>query len=213
MENERILMLMSIDNRKYANFHGCGEFGIPKIYPETMPDCKSWTGFNYVKSRVKNPENNGVHFFLYDYQFLRVWRTPTKYIDLLKKFNCVLSPDFSIYSDYPKAMMIYNHYRKHWLGAYWQSQGIKVIPTISWANEDSFDWCFDGEPENSAVAVSSVGTQLNKETKKAFMKGYDAMLEKLGPETILFFGKVPDEAEGNIIKCPTFYEKFSEMVI
>lgn len=101
----------------------------------------------FSKSFVERPKllmsskktDCGIHFFLDDYQFMRLWNNPERYIDLLKKFNCVLSPDFSLYADYPTALQIYNHYRKHWLAACWQMYGIEVIPTICWSNEKSFE--------------------------------------------------------------------------
>lgn len=147
-------------------------------------------------------------FFLDDYQFQRLWNTPDRYIEKLQNFNCVLSPDFSLYTDYPTALQIYNHYRKHWIGAYLQLYGIEVIPTICWSDEKSFEWCFDGEPIGGTVAVSSVGTQKNKIAKELFLKGYKEMIERLQPETIIFYGRVPEECEENIINIKSFQEKF-----
>ena len=56
---------------------------------------------------------------------------------MLREFRYVLSPDFSTYTEFPKAIQIYNHYRKHWVGAYLQEAGVNVIPTISLSTEDS----------------------------------------------------------------------------
>lgn len=133
------------------------------------------------------------------------------YLELLSRFKCVCTPDFSTYTDFPKAIQIYNHYRKHWLGAYWQSNGIAVIPTISWGDNKSFEWCFDGEPVGGVVAVSSVGTQLNKDSRKLFLDGYNEMLVRLQPELIYFYGNVPDECKGNIVRLTAFQEKFRKL--
>ena len=141
-----------------------------------------------------------MHFFLDDYQFNRLWNRPDKYIPLLSKFKYVLSPDFSMYTDYPKAMQMWKHYQKHWLGAYMELFGIKVIPTVGWSDKDSFKWCFDGEPRNSIVAVSSIGTQKDKESKQLFLEGYNKMLEVLKPTKILFWGNIPNEIDkSNVI--------------
>lgn len=129
---------------------------------------------------------------------------------MLGQFQYVLTPDFSTYTDFPKAIQIYNHYRKHWIGVYLQENGIKVIPTISWSTEESFDWCFDGEPVGSTVAVSSVGCMNNRDKKELFVKGYNAMIEKLHPQSIIFYGQIPDECKGNIIRIKAFQEKFKE---
>lgn len=185
-----------------------GKFNIPVIKADDAV-YSEFIGFNYAKS-CKEPKDKALHFFLDDYQFTRLWNRPDAYINVLSQFSCVLSPDFSLYADFPAAMQIYNHYRKHWLAAYWQQLGIKVIPTICWSDEKSFDWCFDGEPVGGTVAVSSVGTQNSKAAKAAFMLGYDAMLERLAPEKIIFYGNVPDECRGDIIHVKSFQDKFRE---
>lgn len=150
-------------------------------------------------------------FFLDDYQFTRLWKNINKYIPMLQKFRYVMSPDFSIYTDFPKAMQIYNHYRKHWCGAYLQEAGVRIIPTISWSTPDSFEWCFDGEPEGSTVAVSSVGCMNSKEKKTLFLAGYEEMVRRLQPEMIIFYGTVPDESMGNIVRVRAFTDKFKEV--
>lgn len=105
-------------------------------------------------------------------------------------------------------MQIYNHYRKHWLGAYWQDHGITVIPTISWSDYSSFDWCFDGEPVGGMVAVSSVGTQNNPVTRELFITGYREMMDRLEPSTVIMYGNTPDECYGNIVRVGAFQEKW-----
>lgn len=186
---------------------GVGEYGIPQIAPTQFENCE-FIGFNYISS-CKVPEEKGVHFFLDDYQFNRVWSSPDRYIDMLARFKYVMSPDFSTYTDFPMAIQIYNHYRKHWLAAYWQEHGIQVIPTISWSTGESFVWSFDGEPIHSTVAVSSVGTQMNKESKKLFLRGYETMVKVLQPETIIFYGNVPGECSGNIVQIKAFQDRFT----
>lgn len=92
------------------------------------------------------------------------------------------------------------------LGAYWQNNGITAIPTISWSDKASFDWCFDGEPVGGVVAISSVGTQMNENACRLFMAGYNEMLKRLDPSAIIFYGTVPKECKGNIIQLTPFQE-------
>ncbi len=183
-----------------------GKYDTPIIKADEAV-CSDFIGFNYARS-CKNKADKAVHFFLDDYQFTRLWNRPQEYINMLSQFSCVLSPDFSLYTDFPLAMQIYNHYRKHWLGAYWQSYGIKVIPTICWSDVRSFDWCFDGEPVGGTVAVSSVGTRNSKAAKAAFLLGYDEMLRRLSPSEIIFYGTVPTECRDNIVQVRAFQERF-----
>lgn len=202
------------ENLNKAIFDGTGEYGIPRLLA-TGATAENFIGFNYAKS-CKEPGGVGVHFFVDDYQFTRLWTQPDAYLELLKRFKCVCTPDFSTYTDFPKAIQIYNHYRKHWLGAYWQANGLEVIPTISWSDKASFDWCFDGEPVGGVVAVSSVGTQLNRNSQRLFMDGYREMLDRLKPSKILFYGIIPDGCKdtngAKLIPLTTFQDGLKKRV-
>lgn len=162
---------------------------------------------------IRKHEGKGVHFFIDDYQFEKVWRNWKRYGAMLSKFDAVMTPDFSLFTPWPKAVQIWNHYRKHFVGAYLQEKGIRVYPTICWSDESSYEWCFDGEPENACVCVSSVGTQRRPESKRLFQLGYDAMLERLNPKTIIFHGMIPKECRGNIVQIKTFQENLREAVM
>lgn len=178
------------ENLQKAMFDGVGRYDIPQIQPEQQI-ADNWISFNYAKG-CEDPELHGVHFFVDDYQFLRLWTNADTYINMLSRFQVVCTPDFSTYTDFPKAVQIFNHYRKHWLGAYWQACGITVIPTISWSDEDSYEWCFDGEPIGGVVAVSSVGTQNDPECRRLFNAGFDEMVRRLQPSQIVMYGDIPE---------------------
>ena len=200
--------------RNYENvtrriFDGVGQYNIPQLEPTQYEEC-SFIGFNRHKG-CKDKDKKGIHFFLDDYQFIRIWNKVDQYVPLLQNYACVLTPDFSLYDEFPEALQIYNHFRKHWVGAYFQEHGIKVIPTISWCSHYSFGWCFDGEPVGGVVAVSSVGTQGSEITKDIFLMGYEEMINRLNPSTILFYGKVPKECKGNIIRIPAYQERFNSV--
>lgn len=208
-------MNSSRSKRNYENlerriFDGVGQYGIPELQPTQFKKC-DFIGFNYAKS-CKDRAEKGIHFFVDDYQFNRLWTNIDGYLQMLSQFKCVMSPDFSTYTDFPKAIQIYNHYRKNWVGAYLQEYGIDVIPTISWSTKDSFEWCFDGEPQGGCVAVSSQGCIASKEKRKLFLNGYYEMVTRLQPETIIFYGQVLDECKGNIVRVKAFSERFNEVV-
>ncbi len=200
--------IRTYENINKANFKGDGQYGIPIIAP-TQYVCNDWIGFNYAKS-CKSPETHGVHMFCDDYQLQRLWNRPDDYIPLVCRFPAVMSPDFSLFMDFPKALQIYNHYRKHWLAAHWQSNGATIIPTICWSDKESYNWCFDGEPTGGCVAVSAIGTQMSKECRELFKDGYNEMMRRLQPTTILFYGSVPDCCQGNIIEIAAFSDRFSK---
>lgn len=99
------------ENLQRMIFDGVGEYGIPEIEATTYKQC-DFIPFNYAKG-CKDKNGKSVHFFVDDYQFNRLWNAPDRYLDMLSGFTHVMSPDFSTYTDFPKAIQIYNHYRKH----------------------------------------------------------------------------------------------------
>ena len=189
--------MLHFENQDKARFAGVGEFDIPQIIGVDDVQVKEWIPFNYVLT-CKEPQEKGVHFFLDDYQFERVWNNIDKYTEVLQRFKAVMSPDFSMFTVNPKALKIYQHFRKHFIGAYWQANGLTVIPTINWADEKSFEWCFDGEPTNSVVAISTVGSMNSKANKEGFYKGYEEMKKRIHPKKILCYGTVPEEIKDEV---------------
>lgn len=107
-----------------------GKYGIPKLEPCELPEIARWVPFNDLSRKTDKTE--GIQMYVDDYRIGRIWQSPLRYIDGLRRAGAVLTPDYSIYTDVPAALGIYNHYRKHWLGAYWQQCGLTVIPTICW---------------------------------------------------------------------------------
>lgn len=185
-------------NTEKAIFPGVGPYDIPEILPSVANvSGLEAVGFNYMLG-CKHPENKVLHFFLDDYQFERVWKEPNKYLPYLQKFKYVVAPDFSLYTDHPKAVQIFNHYRKHWCARYWQENGVNVIPCLCWSTPDSFEWCFDGEPKHSTVCVSTIGGFGNHvNNKDAWVAGYREALERLEPEHVILFGKEYPETKCN----------------
>lgn len=103
--------------RNYENlnkgiFPGAGRFDIPILRPE-LTTAENWISFNYAKG-CEDPSEHGVHFFVDDYQFNRIWAHPDNYLGMMARFDTVCTPDFSTYTDFPRIIQIYNHYRKHW---------------------------------------------------------------------------------------------------
>jgi hypothetical protein len=183
-------------------FTGTPKYNFPYIYPEKWEDTEFLC---FDKAMISKRKDIGVHFWMDDYQFERIWYVPDRYLPALAKFKAVIAPDFSPYRDWPMILQMWNHYRKHYIAARLQHMGVKVYANIGWSTEESFEWCFDGEPRHSTVMISSVGSQKDPVAKKLFLAGYKEMLRRLEPETIVFFGTVPEGCEGNIIRKDADY--------
>ena len=193
-ERERTNKAYNLDIIDYSNLSN-DFWQMPIIKNDNfIPD--ELIGFNYAKSSKE--KNVGIHFYLDDYQFERLWNDPEKYIDVLKEYECILSPDFSLYMDMPMPMKIWNIYRSRQIGAYYQSMGIKVIPTISWAEKETFEFCFEGIPKGSIVSISTIGVKSDKEAYQIWKDGVDEMIKRIEPSVILIYGGKLDYDYGDI---------------
>ena len=203
----------AFENQDRMQFPIESYYGMPVMKPTQTVGDKMLRFMDWKE--IDDPENYIAHFYYDDYKFIAAWREPDKYLDRLRRFKAVVSPDFSLYTDFPRALQILSCYRRQWCGAFWQSQGIDVIPDVVWGDKESFDWCFDGIPKGGTVAVSSVGVKndeaWNNKEGDMFRAGFEEMKKRLEPTTIIWYGAMIDGCEGNIIRVPSYYElKFSK---
>lgn len=138
----------------------------------------------------------GVHFFIDDYRFASLYSNPERSLAKLSQYAFLLTPDYSTYADMDLWRQLESVAHSRWVGAYWQSKGLTVIPTVTWSDARSYSFCFDGIERNSIVAVGMIGCKRNK---IRFMRGYNAMLDKIEPIAVVCFGSPFSEMEGNLI--------------
>lgn len=166
----------------------CEDGKYPALAPEDARPGEL-QGFNYALSTpTADKAGKGCHFFIDDYQFERLWANPAKYLDALRGYDCVLTPDFSLYMDMPDPMQAWNRYRSQALGHYWQAQGIKVVPTLSWAQPSSFGFCLKGIPKHATVATSTVGVVRDKDAQRTWQRGMRRAMRALEPARVLLYG-------------------------
>nr|WP_319487803.1 DUF4417 domain-containing protein [uncultured Caproiciproducens sp.] len=205
---------MTEENYKYRTsplllrnqFTGKDKFQMPVIpkFRVQKDDFKNLLLIGFDKTNIENTNhlNRMVHFFLYDYKFERVWKNPDADLEKLKHYRAVLSPDFSMYVEMAPVMQLYNTFRNRWCGAYFASKGIRVVPTVSWGNENTFEFCFNGIQKGSTVAVSTdmVSEHDNRQDQKEFfLKGYNEMLRRIEPEKIICYNEPFPEMQGDIV--------------
>lgn len=162
----------------------CDETGMP-ILDSVDIDLNGITLANFRS----NPDiNTGAHFFLEDYVFEGTWKDPLRYVSMLSKFAFTLTPDFSCFLDMPEPMQRWNVYRSRALGRIWQNEGLLVVPAVTWGLENTYQFAFDGIPDDSTVCFSSVGLMRCEEGREVFRKGAEAACEYLSPAKVLCYG-------------------------
>ncbi|MDR1450644.1 MAG: DUF4417 domain-containing protein [Propionibacteriaceae bacterium] len=142
--------------------------------------------FSNTTGEETQDQNATVHFFEADDKFDQVWNMPESSVAKLAQYRQMMSPDFSLWSDMPVTLQFLNTVRNRWCGAFWQSKGLTVIPTVSWSDGRSFDFCFSGIEQGSTVAVSTLGCQDRRED---FMRGYRHMARAIQPEAVVCYAE------------------------
>lgn len=182
-ERERTYNSVNLHDYDAERVAGAYDMPVIRAVNHTPKDLMS---FNYMLT--KDDFDKGIHFYIDDYQFERIWNTPDKYMDRLRMFDCVLTPDFSLYMDMPIAMQIWNVYRSRLIGQIMQDAGITVIPTLQWADERSFDFCFDGIEPGGVVSVSTIGVKRDKNAGGIWFAGMDEAIKRLRPSHVVCYG-------------------------
>ena len=168
-----------------------GDWEIPVI--DRVQNCIPTDLVLFTEMKKTSDTHAWVHFFTDDRRFTALWNHPTRHLSQLKRFEGVISPDFSIYRDMPLCVQLYGVYQNRAM-AYWLStQGIPVIPNVRWGDERSYAFCFEGLPTHSTVAVGSNGCLRNPQDRMDFQQGFDEMCRQLSPHTVLVYGPAPAE--------------------
>ncbi len=168
-------------------------YGIPDLRHTPLSQVPGWLVPYRQRIRANEPLDDGaVHFFLDDYRFETVWSRPQKALSALAPYQTVLTPDFSLYRNWPLTLQLWNTYRNRWCGRFWQEEGYFVIPTVSWSTAVSYEFCFLGIPRRSVVAVSAVGVALQWPLEyQLFVDGFREMVKRLEPMVVLAYGRLP----------------------
>lgn len=182
-----------------------GKYEIPIIKKQDI-DVNKIDFLSYLDAKKDDRKNMGktIHFFTYDWLFEKVYEQADEELEKLSQYYCLLSPDFSIFTNMPLALQIESVFKNRWCGAYFQSKGLKVISTVSWGDKRSFDFCFDGLEKGSIVAVS---TYYRENCEEEFLIGYNEMLKRIEPSIVLCYDEPFKSMKGNIKEfLPTTYE-------
>lgn len=110
IETEASLSHNVFENQERRQYGADNWYGIPSMEPTKATGDKllRFCDFN----QIDDHENYIAHFYYDDFKFINAWRDPDKYIDKLKQFRAVISPDFSLYTDFPRALQILSCYRR-----------------------------------------------------------------------------------------------------
>ena len=162
-----------------------GQLGLPTIFrsnasPSSLipfdkavasKDCKGW-----------------VHFFIHDCRFSRLLKDPWRYLPILARHEGVISPDCSVFWDYPLYRQIRSIGQSREIGAWLQRNGISVIPCVRWGKRETYSFAFDGIEPGGTIAVGTAGAMREKDARKVFEDGFRPMLDVIAPSRVIVYG-------------------------
>ncbi len=138
-----------------------------------------------------------INWYLDDYKFdgpRGICQNHDHVLKVSTHFAGIITPDFSTYQDFPEPIKLYATYRMRAYGYWLGKQGINVINNVRWGTEETYDYCFEGIPQNSIVSIGTVGGGPRRITnRKRFETGLYKMVEVLKPHTILIYGSANGE--------------------
>ena len=171
----------------FPSFAVEGKEEMPVVPAYTDPVPTDFIAYTQRRSKLGNTAI-GIHCYEYDNRIISTWTNPLKPIESLKKYPCVIAPDFSLLVDQPRAINVTNVYRNRWVSCFWTSKGIKVIPSASWGSVDSFDYCFDGLPENSVISIGHVVEGKEKTYNQLYRLGVEELVRRKQPTKLVVYG-------------------------
>lgn len=185
-----------------------GAYEMPVVRAINCPAPKEIVALYHI-SRCK--ESGCIpHFYAADGRFENIWKYPLKVLRTLVNYPMTVSPDFSVYEDLALPQKLWNIFRNKMLAAWWQYNGIKVIPNVSWIYGKDYAMSFDGWPQHSVIAVNSTGINGDERCKIMWLEGYKVMLETLKPIHILRYGGY---IEGECERISTYYDNDNKKIV
>ncbi|MCF0113188.1 MAG: DUF4417 domain-containing protein [Bacilli bacterium] len=194
-----------------------GEEGIPCLL--NLDNCEIPTNLIPFSKARSCPKKTGyVHFYEHDIRWRQVMTSTDKYLDLLKQFDGVISPDPTIIIGKSRCLHATSTYMNRAVAYCLQRKGIPVIPNIRWGDETTFGFAFAGVPKHSIVAISTHGAirrdrNTNNYLRNCFKNGLREMIRRLEPKTVIVHGFMPNDIfvefkDATIfVRFPSEYEK------
>jgi len=148
-------------------------------------------------------------FYVDDKRFETVWHEAVKYIDTLKtmKLGSIITPDFSMWQNAPLIIQLWNLYRSRWCARYWQDAGFKVIPSLNWSDERTYEFAACGLPNNMPVVSVQCRTTKSAKGREYFLKGITELITKITPQNVLIYGGTEhmDWLNENLPTCTQYH--------
>lgn len=162
-------------------------YGIPLIQP-----CSAVPGhliaFSEAKALTTPNADAWVHFYEHDLRFESLWKQPERWLERLRGFAGVVSPDFSVYRNMTLADQITYTYRNQLLGSWLQRNGLPVIANVRLSGPKSIPFAIAGSPREATIAIGLHGCTKNLDNRRHVIEEVRMICHELSPTSIVAYG-------------------------
>lgn len=150
-----------------------------------------WAGDMSVYEQFHLPSNKklALHWFVKDHHLEKFWTNRRSYIPVLKEFNAVFAPNFSIYENSPRIEHLINMRRSAMAVSELAEAGVNVIPDVTWYRREDVDrWLEFLKATEATVAAFSmqvVGAQKGCKAWVSYLAGLRYFASKFSGRIIL----------------------------
>ncbi|NJO70757.1 MAG: DUF4417 domain-containing protein [Oscillatoriales cyanobacterium RM1_1_9] len=148
----------------------------------------------YSSQLSKRLDRDGVAVHFWKPRNQHLWTFPNRGLAALRRYPCVLSPTIYTDSSQPFWRRVMLHGLKQELAAYWSSQGLSVLPVVGWCDRSDFEFCLDGIPKESVIAIPGIerrsvelpGDALYRQS--LFLDGLELLEQSIYPSSLVLAG-------------------------
>ena len=190
-----------------------GELEIPIIRKNSVIEIpKTAITFKLRKKHSSTDKYRMLVFYEFDYDFRDFISIPQNFIEEIKDFYFISTPDCSIYRDMPLWEQIANIGVSRSVGHYLQELGFYVIPNVRWGDERTYTSlhgetpiAFLGIEKGSTVSIGTLGCSNSNEDIYHMRNGIKAMLHYIEPKAVIVYGSFNHKIFDEFKSSTTFY--------
>lgn len=155
------------------------DWGIPVLDMHLQADAVDLPVMRWSSVQISRMRGT-CHYYTADAKFSALWNDPSSMVNT-KCIN-VVEPNWSTANFMPRAIMLWNVYRKRWLARYWQSKGFRIFVDLSVVPE-----CAELNMLGVPQGWRAYATRLYKDRIDEAMQEYRIACERAGSDDLLFF--------------------------
>ena len=101
-----------------------------------------------------------------------------------------------------------------WVGQEIKKKNSNTVFNVRFGDARSYDFCFDGFPQNSILMVGTHGCIKRYDERLVFKVGFSELVQRLSPTIVVVYGRAPLDVFGDyvsrggvVLRIPSEFEK------